>query len=99
MGRGAFAIVLGGVKGRLRLFALDPGLRAMAALKLSGRGSHVPSNSTSRPARAEVEHGSMTCSEEIPLAFVRAARAFDTFGLRTRLRQDGDAFGALPLLL
>jgi len=43
MGRGAFAIVLGGVKGRLRLFALDPGLRAMAALKLSGRGSHVPS--------------------------------------------------------
>jgi hypothetical protein len=36
------AIVRAGVKGRLRLFALDAGLRAMAALTVSGRGSHVP---------------------------------------------------------
>jgi len=42
--RGCPAIVLAGVKGRLRLFALDAALRATAALKVSGRGSHVPSS-------------------------------------------------------
>jgi hypothetical protein len=36
------AIVRADVKGRLRLFALDAGLRAMAAKEVSGRGSHVP---------------------------------------------------------
>lgn len=46
---GSPAIVLAGVKGRLCLFALDAGLRATAALSLSGRGSHVPSSSDLRP--------------------------------------------------
>lgn len=54
------AIVLAGVKGRLRLFALDAGLRATAALSLSGRGSHVPSSFDLRPCSGRGrtwEHG------------------------------------------
>lgn len=86
MGRSALAIVLAGVKGRLRLFALDAGLRATAALSLSGRGSHVPSSFDLRPCSGRGrtwEHGL------VALALVRAARALDAFGLRTRLRPWG----------
>jgi hypothetical protein len=67
-------------------------LRALAALKLSGRGSHVPSSFDLAPCSGRGRTWEHDWSKQIALALVRAARAFDAFLLWARLRHGGYAF-------
>ncbi len=74
------AIVLSSVKGRLRLFALDAGLRAMADQK--GRDAErVPCLVRPHALLGQRSNTEQRTLEEVALSLVRPARTLDAFGL------------------